>query len=123
MNVEFLFPGKLNSKPVTLHETIGDLKAAPVPYNNEQVIPQNSPIPNHDYYTGSFDQKFMARNRVRGCARIQIFPDSFRFIYDKVQDGYKMVGNAVPPRLAYYLALSIEHCFANYMGDMAMARA
>ncbi|MGM9832458.1 MAG: DNA cytosine methyltransferase, partial [Candidatus Limisoma sp.] len=38
------------------------------------------------------------RLSVRECARIQTFPDSFRFIYTNIQDGYKMVGNAVPPR-------------------------
>lgn len=50
------------------------------------------------------------RLSVRECARIQSFPDSFRFVYSNVQDGYKMVGNAVPPRLAYYLAVSIKEC-------------
>lgn len=52
------------------------------------------------------------RLSVRECARIQSFPDSFRFFYSNVKDGYKMVGNAVPPRLAYYLALSIKDSFA-----------
>ena len=37
------------------------------------------------------------RLSVRECARIQSFPDHFRFIYHDVCDGYKMVGNAVPP--------------------------
>ncbi len=44
------------------------------------------------------------RLSVRECARIQTFPDSFRFIYTNIQDGYKMVGNAVPPRMAKFLA-------------------
>lgn len=50
------------------------------------------------------------RLSVRECARIQTFPDSFKFYYSNVIDGYKMVGNAVPPRLAYYIALSIKEC-------------
>ena len=161
LDVEYLFPTKLVSKQVTLLQAIGDLKDTPVPYANEQVCPDKSVIPNHDYYTASFDNKFMARNRVRGwdelsftiqaqakneplhpqapkmefvsqekrkfvegkehlyrrlsvreCARIQAFPDSFKFIYDSVVNGYKMVGNAVPPRLAYHIALSIEKCFS-----------
>ncbi len=161
LDVEFLFPVKLDSKPVTLLQAIGDLKATPVPYANEQVCPDKSPIPNHDYYKALFDKKFMARNRIRSwdelsftiqaqakneplhpqapkmeyvspdkrkfvegkeqlyrrlsvreCARIQTFPDSFKFIYDNVVDGYKMVGNAVPPRLAYHIALSINNCFS-----------
>lgn len=53
------------------------------------------------------------RLSVRECARIQTFPDSFRFIYKDIKDGYKMIGNAVPPRLAYYLALSIKQCLIN----------
>ena len=161
LNVEYLFPMKLEAKQVTLFEAIGDLKESPTPYGNEQVCFQRSTIPNHDYYIGPFDQKYMARNRVRKwdelsftiqaqakneplhpqapkmiyvspderafvkgkeslyrrlsvreCARIQTFPDSFKFVYDKVVDGYKMVGNAVPPRLAYHLALSINNCFS-----------
>lgn len=160
LNVEYVFPTKLGSPPITLLKAIGDLKEAPIPYNNELVCLQSAPIPNHDYFTGPFDNKYMARNRVRSwnelsftiqaqaknepihpqapkmeyvsdnkrkfvagkeflyrrlsvreCARIQTFPDNFMFIYNRVHDGYKMVGNAVPPRLAYYLALSINSCF------------
>ena len=52
------------------------------------------------------------RLSVRECARIQTFPDTFKFLYSEVTDGYKMVGNAVPPRLAWYLALNIKRAFA-----------
>jgi DNA (cytosine-5)-methyltransferase 1 len=55
------------------------------------------------------------RLSVRECARIQSFPDNFIFYYDKVEDGYKMVGNAVPPRLAYHIALSIENCISSLL--------
>lgn len=48
------------------------------------------------------------RLTVREAARVQGFPDSFKFIYDKVDTGYKMVGNAVPVNLAYEIALSIK---------------
>ena len=48
------------------------------------------------------------RLSVRECARIQTFPDSFRFIYTSIQDGYKMVGNAVPTRMAQYLAEQLK---------------
>src|SRR5574344_1844594 len=47
------------------------------------------------------------RLSIRECARIQTFPDSFKFLYKDIKDGYKMVGNAVPPRLAKALAISI----------------
>lgn len=48
------------------------------------------------------------RFSVRECARIQTFPDKYKFFYNDIKDGYKMVGNAVPPRLAKYLAISIR---------------
>jgi DNA (cytosine-5)-methyltransferase 1 len=48
------------------------------------------------------------RLSVRECARIQTFPDDFKFIYDSVVDGYKMIGNAVPVRFALALALKIK---------------
>jgi DNA (cytosine-5)-methyltransferase 1 len=44
------------------------------------------------------------RLSVRECARIQTFPDRFHFIYTNVKAGYKMVGNAVPVRLAHAIA-------------------
>ena len=48
------------------------------------------------------------RLSVRECARIQTFPDDFVFHYSKVAAGYKMIGNAVPVKLAYFLAKSIK---------------
>lgn len=48
------------------------------------------------------------RLTVRECARLQGFPDNFEFIYENLNDGYKMVGNAVPVKLAYYIAKQIK---------------
>ena len=48
------------------------------------------------------------RLSVRECARIQTFPDNYIFIYDRIEDGYKMVGNAVPVKLAEQIALIIK---------------
>jgi len=48
------------------------------------------------------------RLSIRECARIQTFPDEHKFYYKNLTAGYKMVGNAVPPNLAYYLAKSIS---------------
>lgn len=47
------------------------------------------------------------RLSVRECARIQTFPDDFRFEYGPLSDGYKMIGNAVPVVLARVMAQSI----------------
>lgn len=48
------------------------------------------------------------RLTVRECARVQTFPDDFIFYYEKLEDGYKMVGNAVPVNLAYEMATAIK---------------
>lgn len=48
------------------------------------------------------------RMTVREIARVQGFPDDFKFIYDKVDTAYKMIGNAVPVNLAYEIAISIK---------------
>ncbi len=47
------------------------------------------------------------RLSVRECARIQTFPDDHIFVYDRVADGYKMVGNAVAVRFAKSIAEKI----------------
>lgn len=47
------------------------------------------------------------RMTVREVARVQSFPDDFVFLYDDVDMGYKMIGNAVPVNLAYHVAMSI----------------
>lgn len=51
------------------------------------------------------------RLSVRECARIQTFPDSFIFDYNNIKDAYKMIGNAVPPRLGNEIAKSIQNAF------------
>ncbi|CCG18207.1 DNA-cytosine methyltransferase [Taylorella equigenitalis 14/56] len=48
------------------------------------------------------------RLSVRECARIQGFPDTFIFHYNRVNDGYKMIGNAVPVELARIIANAIS---------------
>ena len=55
------------------------------------------------------------RLSIRECARIQTFPDNHIFYYKALLAGYKMVGNAVPPNLAYFLAKQIysDLTFAN----------
>jgi len=45
---------------------------------------------------------------VREVARVQGFPDDFKFIYSSVDTGYKMIGNAVPINLAYEIACTIR---------------
>lgn len=52
-------------------------------------------------------EELYRRLSVRECARIQTFPDNFTFHYNNVVAGYKMIGNAVPVRLAQVVAKKI----------------
>ena len=53
------------------------------------------------------------RLSVRECARIQTFPDNFIFEGTDIKAQYKMIGNAVPPRLSNVLAKSILAALVN----------
>jgi DNA (cytosine-5)-methyltransferase 1 len=53
------------------------------------------------------------RLSVRECARIQTFPNIFYFYYTSVVAGYKMIGNAVPPRMAKVIAEKILVSFGS----------
>lgn len=162
----FTFPDAISTTPITLKQAIGDITETPRYYDLEYINSENEIRSNHDTYIGSYDSKYMSRNRVRSwdetsftiqaqarnipqhpqapkmtflsqdrreftkgyehlyrrlsireCARIQTFPDHFRFIYSDVKNGYKMVGNAVPPRLAWRLALQIKKAFTTNNGQ------
>lgn len=65
---------------------------------DEWKFDENSPMP-------------YRRLSVRESARVQTFPDEHEFIYEKVDIGYKMVGNAVPVHLAYMLSKQIMEDF------------
>lgn len=53
-------------------------------------------------------EQLYRRMTIREVARIQGFPDSFKFIYANTNDAYKMIGNAVPVNLAYEIACAIK---------------
>lgn len=48
------------------------------------------------------------RMTIREVARVQGFPDDFKFIYEDTNTAYKMIGNAVPVHLAYEVAVAIK---------------
>lgn len=60
----------------------------------------------HKFVEGK--ESLYRRITVREAARIQSFPDDFEFIYNDVNYGYKMIGNAVPVNLAYHMAVRIR---------------
>lgn len=75
-----------------------------------QLHPQAPPMPKIDKDKNIFEpgkEELYRRLTIRECARIQGFPDDFKFYYTNVNDGYKMIGNAVPVNLAYEMAKSI----------------
>lgn len=166
IDVKYQFPKPDTSCFITLRQAIGEITEEPRKYTSESVDMEYEKWLNHDVYMGPFDDRYMARNRVRGwnevsytmqakarncplhpqapkmvyvsrdkqifrpgfehlyrrlsvreCARIQTLPDHFRFIYHDVCDGYKMVGNAVPPRLGRAIAESIRECFASVSSE------
>lgn len=51
------------------------------------------------------------RISMREAARIQSFPDSFKFL-SKLRETERQVGNAVPPVLAWYVAKAVRDCLA-----------
>lgn len=59
------------------------------------------------------------RLSVREAARIQTFPDDFIFHYRNIAHGYKMIGNAVPVRLAEVVAQQILKDLGEYFGGNA----
>jgi DNA (cytosine-5)-methyltransferase 1 len=53
------------------------------------------------------------RYSVRECARIQSFPDDYIFEAIPLQARYKVIGNAVPPVLAWVIAKSLLNFLPN----------
>lgn len=53
------------------------------------------------------------RMTIREVARVQGFPDDFRFVYEETNNAYKMIGNAVPVNLAYEIACGIRTALEN----------
>ena len=60
------------------------------------------------YQFVSGKEKLYRRMSIREIARIHGFPDDFQFIYNDVNDAYKMIGNAVPVNLAYEIACGLK---------------
>ncbi|MEB7781402.1 DNA (cytosine-5-)-methyltransferase [Mammaliicoccus fleurettii] len=65
-------------------------------------------IEGHYNYIGQDEHDVLGWRRlsVRECARLQSFPDSFNFI-SSASSSYKMIGNAVPPVMAWNIARAV----------------
>ena len=66
---------------------------------------------NHDELGAGFQER---RLTIRECCRIQTFPDNYKFTGHRhgkgigVSEAYRLIGNAVPPLLAFHLAKRLE---------------
>lgn len=69
--------------------------------------PKMTKVTKNVFEFSSTDLDLYRRLSIRECARIQGFPDDFEFIYGSLNDGYKMIGNAVPVQLACHVAKAI----------------
>lgn len=58
------------------------------------------------------DMNGWRRLSVRECARLQSFPDNYNFT-TSASSAYKMIGNAVPPVMAWHIAKSVYHTLRN----------
>jgi len=75
--------------------------------------PKMEKIDTNSYQFVPGKEHLYRRMTVREVARIQGFPDDFQFIYENVDTGYKMIGNAVPVNLAYEVAIAIKKHLEN----------
>ena len=82
-----------------------------------QLHPQAPPMPKLEKNKNVFasgSEHLYRRLTVRECARLQGFSDDFIFYYKKLNDGYKMIGNAVPVSLSYEMAVQIKKILSVY---------
>lgn len=83
---------------------------------NAPLHPSSPPMIYYGHENWGFQEKNLRNYRrlsVRECARIQSFPDSFVFKGENILSQYKMIGNAVPPKMGKILAESIKNALNN----------
>lgn len=74
--------------------------------------------PNHRRFVPGAEHLYR-RMTVREVARVQTFPDNFHFIYEDLNNGYKMIGNAVPVNLAFHVATQIRQTLIRHNVHLA----
>lgn len=71
--------------------------------------PKMQKISTNKYIFAKGKEHLYRRLTVREIARIQGFPDDFKFDYTNINDAYKMIGNAVPINLSFEIAKAIKN--------------
>jgi len=121
---EFVPPARVGGKPVTAREAIHDLEAldADEGFSHVWSLANASGeqggrrmVADRPGYTiraechGNIQFHYSLPRRIsmREAARIQSFPDTFRF-RSKLRETERQIGNAVPPVLAWHIAKSVE---------------
>lgn len=72
-------------------------------------------VDEYRFIEGAEQENLYRRLTIREIARVQGFPDDFKFIYHNINDAYKMISNAVPVNLAYEIAILIKQKISNYI--------
>lgn len=102
-------------KIISLVPDGGNYKDLPEEYRNTRNFhvawtrfASNKPAPTIDTgHRHHFHYKYNRVPTVRECARLQSFPDDFRFLGNKTQQ-FRQVGNAVPPLMAQAIAEQVK---------------
>lgn len=93
------------------HEPREATSGEPMPWEREEPAETitDARLPDKKRAPGPKSSQFDGTRRltVRECARLQSFPDWFRFTGTKTSQ-YAQVGNAVPPRLQYHIATHLR---------------
>lgn len=136
----FSFP-KLDPRKVTVGEAIGDLMSTTPPESKFFTASMDAYVAKYEKASSCINPRDLYREKpartltcrnlagatgdmqrvklkdgrrrrilVREAARLQSFPDWFEFAGNETSQ-FNQIGNAVPPLLAYHIAVAVKKCF------------
>ena len=123
---KFTFPTPDPHHTMTVEKAIGDLESAPECGETSHIWSRAKPSPDQGsrqlkadrpahtiraecHGNIQFHYKLPRRISMREAARLQSFPDNFRFT-GGLRAKERQIGNAVPPVLAWHVAKAIHEC-------------